>query len=139
MNNAMLATALEAIKNPEFVAQLSAQMLARQELRAAFARGDVFSRMVNALKSQGNVAVDNQEVAYFPDRVRAQTGWDFATEEDMTLFFAVISDSYAETVVPGSRGEDEDNPFCNCHFEHFGLHVRVMSGQGTFISVSTCK
>ena len=140
MNSAMTTAALAALADPAFIAEISAQISARQEQRATFGRSEVFRRMVKALTSQAEpVAVDSEEASYFPDRVRVTAGWDFASAEDITLFFAVMSDAYADTVTPGSRVEDDDNPFDNCSFQHFGLHVSVMSGQGTFIRISNIK
>jgi hypothetical protein len=141
MNSPSVQAALDQVlAAPDFQASLVAHILARREERAAFARSDVFKRMVAALTGQAQtVAIDSEEAAYFPDRLRATAGWEFASAEDIKLFFAVIAEAHAETVTPGSLTADEDNPFDNCSFQHYGLHVRVMSGQGTFIRVSNGK
>lgn len=141
MNSTSVQAALDQVlAAPDFQANLLAHVLGRRQERAAFGRSEVFQRMVAALTSQvERVAVDSEEAAYFPDRVRATAGWAFASVENIKLFFAVMSDAHAETVTPGSRVEDDDNPFDNCSFRHFGLHVNVMSGQGTFIRISNVK
>lgn len=141
MNTPSVQAALDQVlAAPDFQASVLAHILARREERAAFGRSDTFQRMAKALTSQReSVAVDSEEASYFPDRVRATAGWDFASAEDIKLFFAVMSDAHAETVTAGSLSEDDDNPFDNCSFQHFGLNVRVMSGQGTFIRISSDK
>lgn len=141
MNSPSVQAALDQVlAAPDFQANMLAHILGRRQERATFGCSEVFLRMVKALTSQPeSVAVDSEEAAYFPDRVRATAGWDFASAEDIKLFFAVMSDAHAETVTPGSLTEDEDNPFDNCSFQHHGLHVSVMSGQGTFIRISSYK
>lgn len=130
----------ELLADPEFrknLAQgLEDEMAQRRREREEFAASQTFIRMAAVLRENPNpVRVDSEEVSYFADRVKAEVGWTFATKNDIRLFFDVVASPNAETVEPGSRTEDEDCMFDNCSFRHFGLHVWMMSGQGTAISI----
>lgn len=136
MNDAMVKRALEVLRNPESMAQFEAELRAKRDARKAFAESETFARMLEAFKGQSeHISIDNEEAAYFPDKVRAAAGWEFATKEDIDHFFCVVADEGAPTVEQDSIGEDEDCSFDNSQFRHFGLSVFRMSGQGTFIRI----
>lgn len=130
----------ELLADPEFLEKLAKgveeEMAQRRREREEFAASETFTRMVAALRDNPEpLRVDSEEVAYFADRVKAQVGWTFATENDIRLFFDIVASPNADTVEPGSLTEDDDCMFDNCSFRHHGLHVWMMSGQGTVISV----
>lgn len=135
MNSAMVKAALATLRSPERMAEFEAELRAKRDARAAFAKSDTFQRMLEAFKSKEPTSVDTEEASYFLDKVRAAAGWEFATKEDVDFFFSVVSDSSAATVEPGSQGEDEDCPFDNENFRNHGLDVFRMSGQGTIITI----
>lgn len=131
----------DLMADPEFRAQLqkgfAEDMAARKRQREAFLASETFTRMVAALRDNPNpLRVDSEEIAYFADRVKAEVGWTFATEEDIRMFFNVVACPHAETVEAGSQSEDDDCMFDNCSFRHFGLSVWMMFGQGTAICIS---
>lgn len=131
----------ELLADPAFREQLAKgfaeDMANRRRQREDFLRSETFMRMVAALRDNPSpVRVDSEEIAYFPDRVKAAVGWTFASEADVRLFFDVVASPDADTVEAGSRTEDEDCMFDNCSFRHYGLQVWMMSGQGTVISIS---
>lgn len=136
MNNEAYQRALEVLRSKDFQAEFAAELRAKRDAREAFAKSDTFNRMLEAFKGQcEHLVVDSEEVSYFPDKVRTTAGWEFATKEDIDQFFDVVSDSGADTVEAGSVTEDEDCPFDNSQFRHFGLTVYRMSGQGTIITI----
>jgi hypothetical protein len=130
----------ELLADPEFLEQLAKgveeELTQRRREREEFASSETFTRMIAALRDNPQpVRIDSEEVAYFADRVKAEAGWTFATKNDIRLFFDIVASPNADTVEPGSLKEDDDCMFDNCSFWHYGLHVWMMSGQGTAISV----
>jgi hypothetical protein len=131
----------ELLADPAFREQLAkgiAEDIAnRQRQRADFLRSETFTHMVAALRDNPNpVRVASEDIARAPDRVKTETGWTFASEADLQLFFDVLASPHADTVEAGSRTEDKDCMFDNCSFRHYGLHVWMMSGQGTVTTIS---
>jgi hypothetical protein len=130
----------ELLADPEFLEQLAKgveeELTQRRREREQFVSSQTFQRMVAALRDNPQpLRVDSEEIAYFAERVKAAVGWEFATENDVRLFFDVVGSPNADTVEPGSLTEDEDCMFDNCSFWHYGLYVWMMSGQGTAISI----
>lgn len=130
----------ELLADPEFLEQLAKgveeELTQRRREREEFASSQTFQRMVATLRDDPlPLRVDSEEIAYFADRVKAEVGWTFATENDVRLFFDVVGSPNADTVEPGSLKEDDDCMFDNCSFWHYGLYVWMMSGQGTAISI----
>lgn len=117
------------------IEMLAAQREARKAALAEFAASDTFKQMAARLKQPGPRAADQEECAYFPDRVRKRLDWDFASDEDLKRFFDLVGDVYAPTVVAGSVKRDTECPFESFTFEHFGLIVHVLIGQGSMITV----
>lgn len=115
--------------------RLAAQREARKGAQAEFAASTTFMQMVARLQQPGPRAADQEECAYFPDRVRKRLDWDFVSDEDIQQFFHLVGDVSASTVVPGSVQRDPTCPFENFKFEHFGLIVHVLIGQGSIITV----
>ena len=141
MNNEMMQRALKLMADPEFIKRLgesyAAQVLEDKRRRAAFKDSETFQKMLNALTSSAeHRSVSNEEVSYFPDRVKARLGWEFASSEDMTQFFDLMEHPEADSVSQDDRHGDDDCHFDNTSFEHFGLHVSMMFGQGTSILIS---
>lgn len=115
---------------------LARRMQEKEQARKDFSQSAVFARMVRALtESTEPKMADCETIAYFFDRELERLGWQGVTEADVNHFFDVISDSQAETVVPGSKTHDPECPFHNEEFQHYGLWVHVMVGQGTAVSV----
>jgi len=131
----------ELLADPEFldkVAEGVAQdMAARRQARVDFLHSETFNRMTVSLRDNTEpVSIHSEDVSYFAERVKGEAGWEFATDSDIRLFFDIIASPDADTVEPGSLTVDEDCMFENCSFKNHGLHVWMMSGQGTVISVS---
>lgn len=136
MNNAMVKLALEALRTDDSIAAFEAELQAKRDARQAFAESETFKRMLEAFKGQSeHISIDSEEASYFPDKVKAAAGWEFATEADIDHFFCVVADEGAPTVEQDSFSEDDDGSFDNSQFRHFGLNVFRMSGQGTFIRI----
>lgn len=81
MNNEMMQRALKLMADPEFIKRLgesyAAQVLEDKRRRAAFKDSETFQKMLNALTSSAeHRSVSNEEVSYFPDRVKARLGWN---------------------------------------------------------------
>jgi len=138
MNNEMLKRLLA---DPEFLEQAARdyEKKLEQERHAKneFIQSATFQQMVAALRDNpAPVSVSCDDIAYQTDKVKAEAGWDFATREDMDMFVKVLAHSSADTVTPGSHSEDEDCMFDNTSFEHYGLNVFVMHGQGSFVRIS---
>jgi hypothetical protein len=132
--------ALALLRTPEFQEQLLEHMRAKDREKEEFAASDTFRRMCEALLSQPlRAGTDNEDVAYFEADVKARLGWDFATTEDIQMFFRVVGDPQAATVEPGSFKEDPTSRFSGCNFRHFGLEVFMMFGQGAFVSIGNGK
>ncbi len=136
MNDAMMKVALAAIANPDFMSSLAAEVQAKRDALTAFKEGETFRLMLAAFIGQPEAcSVDNEEAAYFLERVQKTAGWEFATKEDVDNFFRVVADGSSDSVEKDSYSEDDDCPFDNESFRNHGLSVRVMSGQGTFICI----
>lgn len=118
------------------IESLARRMQEKDRVRKDFIQSDVFARMVRALTESAEPKMaDSETIAYFFDRELERLGWQGVTAGDVNHFFDVLSSSNAETVVPGSMTHDEECPFYNEEFQHYGLWVHVMVGQGTAISV----
>ena len=136
INNAMMKVALAAMADPEFTNRLVADIQAKRDALTAFKEGETFRLMLATFIGQPeSCSVDSEEASYFLERVQKTAGWEFATKEDVDNFFRVVADSRADSVEKGSHSEDDDCPFDNESFRNYGLSVRRMSGQGTFISI----
>lgn len=122
---------------PPHLRALAAKIQERQERKQAFLRSGTFLRMRNALATApGPVSVDTEDVKYYFHKTCQHVGWGFACEEDVRQFFDIIGDSEAATVEPGSLAEDPASSFGRFTFRHYGLHVAVLIGQGSIITVS---
>lgn len=134
MNAAMMETAMANIRDPEFMNRFMEERRVREEERAAFAASETFLKMVSTFKANAaDLSVDSEDIAYFPERVREQMGWLFASAADLKAFISEFSnpDPTAETPV----STDDECPFDNSSFVKHGLSVFVMSGQGTIVRV----
>lgn len=119
------------------IESMARRMQEKEQARKAFVQSDVFARMVRALTESAEPKMaDCERISYFFDEELERLGWQMVTKDDVRQFFDVISDSRAETVVPGSMVHDEECPFYNEEFQHYGLWVHVMVGQGTAVSVA---
>lgn len=121
---------------PEITASILKRMQEKEKARKDFSQSAVFVRMVRALTDSAEPKMaDCETIAYFFDREIERLGWQGVTKDEVNHFFDVIGDSRAETVVPGSMAHDEECSFYNEEFQHYGLWVHVMVGQGTAVSV----
>lgn len=111
-------------------------MQEKDRARKDFIQSDVFVRMLRAMTESAEPKMaDCETISYFFDRELEHLGWQGVTADDVKHFFDVLSSSNAETVVPGTMTHDEECPFYNEEFQHYGLWVYVMVGQGTAVSV----
>ena len=113
-----------------------ASMIAARQVRADFLAGAVFERMLAAVRDCPLPrAVDDEALAYFPEKTKASLGWEFATKEDIRHFIDIVANPDADTVEPGSLTNDAECTFDNCTFRHYGVNVWMMFGQGTAVSI----
>lgn len=138
MNNEMVR---KLLADPEFLKQAAREYEEKLEkdrrAKDEFIQSTTFQQMVAALRNNPTpVSVSCDDIAYRPDKVKAEAGWNFATQEDMDMFVKVLAHASADTVTPGSHSEDDDCMFDNTSFGHYGLHVFVMHGQGSFVRIS---
>lgn len=106
--------------------------------RAAFEAGPTFAAMLGVIRDCPEPRwVDPEEFAYFPER-QAAVGWEAYTDEDVRQFIAVVADPDAPGAIANVRDNeaDADSPFPTCHFQHYGLHVTMLFGQGTAVIIS---
>lgn len=141
MNNALKMTPREAmakvLADPDFMAQLTADILAKRAALTAFRDGDLFRRMLTTFIGQPEAcSIDSEEAAYFIDRVQKTAGWEFVTKADIDMFFRVVADPHADSAEKDSLSEDKECAFDNVDFRNHGLTVRMLFGQGTFICIS---
>lgn len=127
--------------DPELRARVVARFIEeraeKERRREAFLASDTFKQMVSALRDSPEPrSADQETAAYFPDQFKKELDWEFATEDDIRLFFNVVGEPMSEHVEPGSKSHDEDCPFANVQFRIYGLNVWMMFGQGTAIVVS---
>jgi len=132
---------LELLRSPDFaaslIAGLQAKITQRKEKREAFIRSDTFKRMCDILTSSKEpLELDSEETAYFLDEVTLRLGWEFATEDDVNAFFDAVADPAADTIVVDATTEDPAASFESLSFQHFGLQVFMLFGQGTFVQIS---
>ncbi len=110
------------------------RMLEEQRARAEFKAGSTFQLMLDCLRDSSEPLVFTEEdLAYRREETLEYLGWTQFTDDDIRLFVDVLADPQAEGV--SGVSSDRDCPFGNCTFEHFGLHVRMLFGQGTAICI----
>lgn len=140
MNEAMFNRAMTRLSDDDIsaiVARLAEQRLKEEVARKAFAHSETFDRMLDAMKSHGEkVQFDSEEVLYLAENVQKRLGWEFASAEDIDLFIAVVGEKESSSALACKEDDDPEDIFETETFEHFGLHVRKMYGQGTYISIS---
>lgn len=125
------------LQKAAFIEKLKLQYLALAAKEAEFIASDTFLQMRQALITNPKaVTLDSEEFSYFPERAKKAAGWEFATPEDIKLFWDIVADPQASTVEQGSVLWTTKNGFGNCTFQHYGLHVWLLTGQGTCLSVS---
>ena len=130
----------DIVSDPEFALKLGAHLRAEREKREAFLQSETFQKMLTTfLAHPGEVAFSNEEASYFPEAVKTRLGWDFATKEDLHDFVRAVGNPQAATVAPGSLRDDPKSSFGACSFEHFGLQVFMLFGQGTSVHISNRK
>ena len=126
------------LQKAAFVEKLKLQYLALAAKEAAFIASDTFLRMRQALLTNPKaVTLDSEEFSYFPERAKKAAGWEFATPDDIKLFWDIVVDPQALTVEPSTLvWTTTKNGFDSCTFQHYGLYAWLLTGQGTCLSVS---
>lgn len=83
-----------------------------------------------------NQGFDEETFSYFPDKVKAQFGWENISNDDIQQFINVMADSTIG-VSPNTEPEtDDDCMFDNSNFVKRGIDVFVMYGQGRAVRLS---
>lgn len=130
---------VEAIlANPNFLDQVGEMARARARAERAFAASETFQRMLAAVHALPRpVQLMKESFAFYPERAKAEAGWSFASDAEVDLFFAAMSDLHGAAVEPGSYRSDESNMFPNYSLRQHGLQVTVMTGQGVDIRITS--
>jgi hypothetical protein len=124
-------------RNSDFMEAYKARYLEQAASRAAFVSSTTFLRMRQSLiQNPKLLTLDSENFDYFPEQAKHSVGWDFAEKEDIKLFWDIVGDPDAKTVQAESVRWVTKNGFGRCTFQHYGLFVCLMVGQGTYLSVS---
>lgn len=133
-------TLRDLVSSPEFGQQLKDHLRTLRENREAFLRSATFQKMQAALLANpAEVGFSNEEAAYFPEEVKTRLEWEFATKDDIDAFVRAVGNPLAATVAPGTLHEDPESSFGACTFEHFGMYVSMVFGQGTSVYICNRK
>lgn len=98
-----------------------------------FAQSATFERMVQALKRPEPCLVDEEQFLYFLEQEKSRVGWDFASAQDVSDFFATMSDTRSPAVEDLQR--NSKGRFPSTQFQRSGLFVRMLFGQGVAVVV----
>ena len=110
------------------------RMRLEQQARADFAQSARFEQMLAALRDNPNpLAFTEEDLAYYREETLARLGWSDATEQELRHFVDVVA--YPDAPGVQELTSDKECPFGNCSFVHYGLHVRMLFGQGTAVFV----
>jgi hypothetical protein len=119
-----------------FARKYAEKLLAEARKSAEFARSATFQQMADAIRAAEHpVSVSSDDLSYSLEEAKARVGWSAFSTEDVILFAEIISNPFAATVDAHTRSSDATCSFDNYAFEHFGLHVWAMFGQGTYFSL----
>src|SRR5579875_1635900 len=83
-----------------------------------------------------NQGFDEETFSYFPNKVKAQFGWDAISNDDIQQFINVMADSTLGLPENLEPEVDEDCMFDNSTFVKRGISVFVMYGQGRAVRLS---
>lgn len=119
-----------------FMARFEAEHAQRLARLTEVAQSETFARMVAAMtRTTGPRTVDAEGFAYFPNEVRKRLSWEFASDKDVSNFFAAMANKACVPVEPGSERDYDDEGFYCEEYQVLGLTVTKLHGQGTMICV----
>lgn len=131
-----LAEILKTIDVENFALEYEQEQAQKRKDREIFWNGSLCKKMI-ADMINFNQKFDSETFAYHPEKVKSQYGWENIANENIDLFMNVMCDSTIGVLE--NQTKDKDCMFDNRNFVKSGIHVFIMSGQGTFIRLSPSK
>ena len=120
---------------PAMIESLVKSMRDAEKAKDDFFNGPVFKAMREKLLSNKEaVSIDSENAAYFPEKAKAAVGWEDFTKDDLRSFWNVVGSPDSKYVDPGSVKNTSDI-FESYNYRVQGIHVWMMIGQGTALSV----
>lgn len=131
-----LAEILKTIDMEKFALEYEQKQVQKRKEKEIFWNSELCKKMI-ADMIKVNQDFDSETLAYQPEKVKSQYEWGDIDNGDINLFMNVMCDSTIGIIE--NEGEDEECMFDNRSFVKSGIHVFMMSGQGTFIRLSPNK
>jgi hypothetical protein len=107
--------------------------------RSEFSQSTIFQQMCSALSSAPFPIISTDDITNFEDATINRLGWSFATKTHVQLFFDVVADPQATSVIQTSITKNNDSSFDFIRFVNHGFTVSIMFGQGTRIVIEDIK
>ena len=126
---------METLKNidiDKFAEEYEAQCRQNIAAKEAFWDSSLCLRMIYDMITCKK-EFDSDMFGYQSDKVREQYGWNDISTDDIDMFINVMSCQRLGMPENFNPEEDDDCMFENSSFVKKGIHVFMMSGQGTFI------
>lgn len=107
----------------------------REEKKELFWNSELCETMAQDMV-KANQGFDEETFSYFPDKVKAQFGWENISNEDIQQFINVMADSTIGVPSNTEPETDEECMFDNSNFVKRGIDVFVMYGQGRAVRLT---
>ena len=126
---------LKNIDMDKFAKEFMEERKLAEEKKELFWNSELCEAMIQDM-IKVNQGFDEETFSYFPDKIKAQFGWENISNDDIQQFINVMADS-SIGVPPTTPPEvDDDCMFDNSNFVKRGINVFVMYGQGRAVSLS---
>lgn len=124
--------ALKTIDIETFAKNFHEKMRQDKQDKIDFWNSDLCNRMIESILKVKE-AFDTETFSYFPEKIKNLYSWNDISNENIEQFIRVMADNTLGLPKGHEPQIDNDCTFENYFFVKRGIHVFILSGQGTFI------
>lgn len=122
----------------EMVQKMNEKSAIQTNLNRQFSETKVFKNMVSTLISSKS-QFEEEEFAYFPEKVRARLGWEKFTDSEIKSFVSAMIDVNVGDLQYILSADEEEEDTDSLEFNKNGLFVGVFYGQGRMVIIRSVE